>query len=269
MPDPEKWGIFQTDDQDNLISLIEKPKEYIGNLANIGLYLLNTDIFDLFDQIPLSVRGEYEITDSITLFAKNHNIKVLKGDWQPLGYPWHIFEVHEKLISEIAFDVHGDTEENVNIKGRIKLGKNSIIKSGCYIEGDVIIGENCVIGPNAYIRGTTVIGNNCKVGNAVEIKNSILFDGSCVPHLNYVGDSVLGKNVNFSAGCITSNKRHDRGNIKTLVKGNLVDTNMKKFGTVIGDNSKLGIGTKIYPGRKIGPDMTTLPGEIVTKDKTN
>jgi bifunctional UDP-N-acetylglucosamine pyrophosphorylase/glucosamine-1-phosphate N-acetyltransferase len=139
--------------------------------------------------------------------------------------------------------------------------------SGTYIKGNVIIGENCLIGPNCYLRGNTSIGNGCHIGQAVEIKNSIIMDNAKVPHLSYIGDSVIGKNSNLGAGTITANLKHDNENVRSVVKGKIVDTGRRKLGTIIADDVHTGINTTIYPGRKIWPGVSTLPGEIIDKDK--
>ena len=102
------------------------------------------------------------------------------------------------------------------IDGFVSLGENSVILPGVYIEGNVIIGRDCKIGPNCYIRGNTSIGDRCHVGQAVEIKNSILGDKVSVGHLSYAGDSVICNNVNFGAGTIISNLRHDGRNHRWL-----------------------------------------------------
>jgi len=102
--------------------------------------------------------------------------------------------------------------------------------------------------------------------NAVEIKNSILMDNTKIGHLSYVGDSVIGENVNFGAGTIIANLRHDDKNIQSEYEKKLVDTGRRKFGAVLADNAKTGIHTSIYPGRKMWPGTTTLPGEVVKKD---
>ena len=91
-------------------------------------------------------------------------------------------------------------------------------------------------------------------------------NGSKVPHLSYIGDSVIGENVNLGAGTITGNLRHDNADIKSMVKDKLIDSKRRKFGTIIGDNVHTGIHTSIYPGRKIWPGKGTSPGEIVKKD---
>ena len=160
----------------------------------------------------------------------------------------------------------GIVEKGATIHGPVHIGKGTIVRAGSYIEGPVFIGENCRIGPNCYIRAHSSIGNDCVIGNATEIKNSILMDGTHCGHLSYVGDSILGENVNLGASTITANLRHDNNNVKSSVKGELVDSGRRKLGVIIGDNVHTGIHTTIYPGRKIWPNQTTLPGQIVTKD---
>ena len=91
-------------------------------------------------------------------------------------------------------------------------------------------------------------------------------DNSRVGHLSYVGDSVIGENVNLGAGTCIANLRHDGKYIKSEIKGTLADSGLSKLGAFIGDGAKTGINTSIYPGRKIWPGKTTLPGEVVKKD---
>ena len=91
-------------------------------------------------------------------------------------------------------------------------------------------------------------------------------DGAKVSHLSYVGDSILGENVNFGAGSIVANLRHDEDVIKSMHNGELVSTGRKKLGVVLSDNVKVGVKTLFYPGRKMWPGTVTLPGEIIKKD---
>ncbi|MGC6566400.1 MAG: DapH/DapD/GlmU-related protein [Akkermansiaceae bacterium] len=180
-------------------------------------------------------------------------------------YPWDLLDLNAELMATIE-DWPGHPSIQADPEARVIVGEGTEILPGVYIEGDVIIGDNCKIGPNCYLRGSTSIGNNCHVGNAVEIKNTILSPGASVGHLSYVGDSYLGAGVNFGAGTTTSNLRHDGANHRSLVDGSLVDTGRRKFGAIIGDKVHTGINTSIYPGRKIGPNATTLPGQVVQSD---
>ena len=184
-----------------------------------------------------------------------------------IKYPWDFLAVNEEIVGKLEKDdIQGLVRERVTIDGKIRLGKGSVILPGVYIEGNAVFGENCKIGPNCYIRGTTSTGNKCHIGQAVEIKNSILMDNVSIGHLSYVGDSVICTKTNFGAGTITANLRHDGRNHKSMVEGSLVDTGRRKLGVITGDNVHTGIHTSFYPGRKIWPDLSTRPGEIVQND---
>lgn len=182
-------------------------------------------------------------------------------------YPWHILNVAELLAGELDEDqISGEISPRASVEGHIILGKNSRILPGVFIEGSCIIGDNCKIGPNCYIRGCTVIGDGCHLGQAVEIKNSVIGNNTSIGHLSYAGDCVIGSGVNFGAGTIISNYRHDKADHRTMVNGVLVDTGRRKFGSIIGDNVHTGIHTAIYPGRKLSSDASTRPGDVVKYD---
>jgi len=151
-------------------------------------------------------------------------------------------------------------EENVVIKGKVSIGKGTVVRSGAYIVGPVIIGQDCDIGPNCFIRPSTSIGNNCHIGNAVEVKNSIVMNGSKIPHHNYVGDSVIGEKCNLGAGTMIANLRLDKGDI-TVAN---IDTRRRKLGAIIGDGVETGINTTINVGSVIGSNTFIGPGAIVS-----
>ncbi len=182
-------------------------------------------------------------------------------------YPWDILKINEEVLGSLRENsIRGTVRENVTIDGILLLGENSVLLPGVYLEGVVMIGKNCKIGPNCYIRGNTYIGDFCHVGQAVELKNSLLMNHVSAGHLTYLGDSIVCPRTNFGAGTIASNFRHDGKNHRSLVGEELLDTGRRKFGTIIGDNVHTGIHTSIYPGRKLWPDVQTLPGEVVRRD---
>src|SRR3989338_770025 len=252
-----------------LKGIVEKPAAGGGGLANTALYVLPAAIFPLLRKLKKSSRGDYEITDAVAELAGKSKVAVEEaGFWQPLTYPWSLLGANEAILRQIEKDKPqiaptAKIEKYATLNGFVAVGKNTLIRNGAYIEGPVVIGDNCIIGPNCFIRPCTSIGDNCKVGNAVEVKNSVLLPRTTIGHLSYCCDSVIGENVNFGAGTIIANLRHDSGNVKSMVRGVLVDSGRRKLGAIIGDNAKLGIHTSIYPGRKVWPGKTTLPGEIV------
>ncbi len=182
-------------------------------------------------------------------------------------YAWDLLRANvEAMTARKHYTQESGAHASPYVDGRLQTGKGTKILPGVVIEGDVIIGDHCKVGPNCYIRGSTVIGDRCHVGQAVEIKNSILLPGTNVGHLSYLGDSILGEKVNFGAGTITSNLRHDGGTHRSPVEGRMVDTGRRKLGAIVGDGAHTGIHTSLYPGRKLWPKTTTLPGAIVDQD---
>jgi len=165
----------------------------------------------------------------------------------------------KKLEGKIARTI----EKNATIKGKVVIGKNTVVMNGSYIEGPVVIGENCKIGPNCYIRPYTSIGNSCHVGNACEVKNSIIMNNSKVPHQNYVGDSIIGENCNLGAGAKVANLRLDKKPISAIIDGKKIDTGRRKLGVVFGDNGQAGINSMMNVGTIIGNDVFIGPGSIV------
>jgi UDP-N-acetylglucosamine diphosphorylase / glucose-1-phosphate thymidylyltransferase / UDP-N-acetylgalactosamine diphosphorylase / glucosamine-1-phosphate N-acetyltransferase / galactosamine-1-phosphate N-acetyltransferase len=269
--DPQKWGIIVADKKGNITDIEEKPDKPKSNLASTGLMVMDYKLVNLLENLENTKRGEIEIPCAIRLLIKKEKVFCQKVEdyWLPIGYPWHILIANEYLLSRIKkSEIKGKLSKAACVEGKLILGKGSEILMGVHIEGNVYIGENTKIGPNCYIRGATTIGNSCRVGQAVELKNSVVGDFSKIPHLSYVGDSVIGNGCNLGAGTITANLRHNHGIVKTLVKEELVETGRKKFGAVLGDNVHTGINTSIYPGRKLWPNVTTKPGEVVDKDKT-
>lgn len=268
--DPSAFGVVEIEDG-NIKSIVEKPKkeEAPSNLINTGIYIFNKDIFNKIEKTEISQRGEYEITDSLTLQIEDG--KIVNGhktskNWIDVGRPWELIEVNEELIGGLKTQIKGRVEDGAHIHGEIYLDEGSIIRAGVYIEGNVYIGRNCDIGPNSYIRGNSYLGDNVHVGNAVEIKNSIIMENTNVSHLSYVGDSVIGSNCNIAAGTNIANLRFDNGSVKTKIKNQMIDSGRRKLGAIIGDSVKTGINSSFSPGVKVGHNSTIGSGVLLYDD---
>ncbi len=245
-----------------VVRIYEKTKKPPTNMANAGLYLFTPDIFGAIALTPKSPRGEYEITDSLQLLMdKGQGILSQEiSSWLDFSYPWDLLPANEMLLGEIELQNEGEVEENVVLKGAVHIGKNTVLRSGTYIVGPVIIGQDCEIGPNCYIRPCTSIGDGCHIGNAVEVKNSIIMRGSKIPHLNYVGDSIIGEECNLGAGTKIANLRLDEAEICVAN----VNTGRRKLGAIIGDGVKTGINASINLGSTIGINTFIGPGTVVS-----
>ncbi len=269
---PENFGIISLDSNDFVEKITEKPVSELnlGNLANAGIFIFDSMIFDAIEKTKKSIRNEYEFTDSME-FLINHLNKKIYGliiedrFWSDIGLPWQLIEANAYLLESIKTNFLGNVEENVVISGNVYIGKNTDVRAGTYIQGPCHIGENCLIGPNAFIRPYTSIGDNCHIGIS-EVKNSLIFSNTDVPHFNYVGDSIICENVNLGAGTKLSNLRFDNKNIKMNVNGKLIDSGRRKLGAIIGPNSQTGINASIMCGKKIGENSIIGAHTLVNED---
>ena len=256
---PEDFGTLETEGA-LVTGLAEKSHTPPSNTINAGIYHFSEDIFAIIQDLSLSERGEYELTDALSQYIDEgqlHHIPI--SYWCDIGEPWHLLDANEEILKTAEDEIHGTIEAGVTIHGTVQLGEGSIICAGTYIEGTCIFGKNCKIGPNAYIRGTTAIGNDCHIGNATEIKNSIIFSGTKIPHFNYIGDSIIGSETNFGAGAKVANLRHDNRNVWAGGR----DTGRRKFGVVVGDQVKLGINCSLNIGTIIGSRTHVAPNTFV------
>ncbi|AZQ14249.1 bifunctional sugar-1-phosphate nucleotidylyltransferase/acetyltransferase [Halorubrum sp. PV6] len=271
--DPRAYGVLSTTSDGALAGIVEKPDDPPTTLANVGCYAFTPEVFAYIDRTPESDRGEYEITTTIDLLLDDgHRIDVApyEGTWLDVGRPWELLKANELALAELGDGVEGagTVEDDVHLHGPVVVEEGARVKSGVYVEGPALIREGAEVGPNAYLRGATVVGPNAHVGHSVEVKNSVLMADASVGHLSYVGDSVLGRGVNFGAGTNVANLRHDGEHVRVTVKGDRVDTGRRKLGAIVGDEAKTGINTSLNAGVKLGAGETTAPGETLTRDRS-
>jgi UDP-N-acetylglucosamine diphosphorylase/glucosamine-1-phosphate N-acetyltransferase len=269
---PESYGIVELQKEKTVKRIIEKPAsgEAPSNLANAGLYVLSQEIFEQIRRTKASVRGEWELTDALSLLIKNKKTvlaaKISKDDWIDIGRPWDLLEANVWALKRMDHKVLGTVEDGAHLIGPVTVAETARIRSGAYIEGPTFIDEGSDIGPNCYIRACTSVGKNVRIGNACEVKNSIIMDGAHVGHLSYVGDSILCERCNLGAGTITANYRLDSRTIKMMVKDKVVDSGRRKLGVILGDNVKTGINALLMPGVKVGANSWVGPNFMVEKD---
>ena len=174
-----------------------------------------------------------------------------------LTYPWEALP----KISEFIIDLGKTLDTGIyELKGEnVWIAKSAKVMPSAYIKGPAIIGENAEIRHCAFIRGNSIIGNNAVVGNSTELKNVILFNNVQVPHYNYVGDSILGYKAHMGAGSITSNVKSDKKLVIVKKGKETIETGLKKFGAMIGDNVEVGCNSVLNPGSVIGRNTNIYP----------
>ncbi len=244
---------------ENGISIIEKPGEEILNKTRMFNIMIHyhprfSDIVEEMEKLGLDDEANYEV--AVSKKAKNYKLIKVENHFT-IKYPFHVLDAINVLLKIKENKINGEVSKN-------SIVKNSYIAENAKV-GDFskvvnsYIGSNTVIGDHTLIRDS-IIEDNCMIGRS-EIARSHINDNVGV-HGSYIGDSVIGKNVNFGFGSVTANMRHDGKEIYFYTKdGKKVPTGRKKLGAFVKDNVHLGIMTKIYPGRIV--DRNTLPGEEV------
>lgn len=177
--------------------------------------------------------------------------------WSLLGDP-----LDAVLAGLPSGEIHVGLTPDVHLVGdRIVICPGARIHPGAVIEGPVFIGRDVEIRPGAYIRGGVWIGDRCVVGANTEIKRAILLPHAKAPHLNYVGDSILGSDVNLGAGTILSNFRHDGSEVRIALRGrSSIASGRRKLCAVLGDGVLTGCNCVLHPGVVVGRGTQIYPG---------
>ncbi|MCC9062286.1 LpxA family transferase [Flavobacterium sp. F-30] len=160
--------------------------------------------------------------------------------------PWNITNDLKTIIEKMILNLGDD----YIIQDNIAIHKSAIIENNVTIKKPAIIGENCYIGANAYFREGVYLDQSVKIGPGCEIKSSIICSNTAIAHFNYIGNSIIGRNINFEAGSIAANHYNERTNkkISVLYDSQVIETNSDKFGSLVGDNSRIGANAVLSPG---------------------
>ncbi|WP_255195611.1 bifunctional sugar-1-phosphate nucleotidylyltransferase/acetyltransferase [Halorarius litoreus] len=264
---PRPYGVFSIDDG-HVTGIVEKPAEPPSNRINVGAYHFPAEAADWLTEVELSERGEYEITDVVERVINAYDVTAVPVErWMGVGRPWELLEANEWKLGELDRRIDGDVHEQADLRGNVVVEDGATVDAGVVIEGPALIRSGADVGPNAYIRGATLLAENAHVGNGVELKNTVVMRDSNVPHLSYVGDSLLGERVNLGAGTQVANLRHDGDDVVITVKGERVSTGRRKFGVVVGPGAKTAINTSINAGVVLSAGATSTPGESVLRDR--
>ena len=172
-------------------------------------------------------------------------------------YPWEVLPEISDFIIELGNKL--DEAKYEKVGEDVWIAKSAKVAPTAYIHGPAIIGENAEIRHCAFIRGKAIVGEGAVVGNSTELKNVILFNKVQVPHYNYVGDSILGYKSHMGAGSITSNVKSDKKLVIVKKGKEKIETGLKKFGAMLGDEVEVGCGSVLNPGTVIGKTTNIYP----------
>lgn len=182
---------------------------------------------------------------------------IAKDIFNGITYPWEVLPKIGEFIVKLGETLPADEYDKAG--DNIWIAKSAKVFASAYINGPAIIGKNAEVRHCAFIRGNAIVGEGAVVGNSTELKNVILFNKVQVPHYNYVGDSVLGYKSHMGAGSITSNVKSDKKLVVIKTPEGNIETGLKKFGAMLGDEVEVGCGTVPNPGSVVGSHTNIYP----------
>lgn len=176
--------------------------------------------------------------------------------FEECSHPW---EVLPKIKGYIKVIINSLSDEYEEVSENVFIHKTAIISESACIKGPTIIGAYTEVRHGSFIRGNVIIGQNCVIGNSTEIKNAILFNNVKCPHFNYVGDSILGEYSHIGAGVILSNVKSDNSSISVKFENKIIETNLRKFGAILGSHVEVGCNSVLCPGTIIFENTNIYP----------
>lgn len=195
VPNPQEFGVAELS-EGRVVRLIEKPKNPPSDLALVGVYMFDSNVFKAVNAIKPSARGELEITDAIQYLIENGfkvESKVVEGWWKDTGKLEDMLEANRLVLDAMVPANLGEVDSESEIHGRVSIGKGSKVV-GSSIRGPAIIGENCVV-ENAFIGPYSSINDRVVISSS-EIEHSIVLEDSQIVGIgSRMADSLVGKNV--------------------------------------------------------------------------
>jgi bifunctional UDP-N-acetylglucosamine pyrophosphorylase/glucosamine-1-phosphate N-acetyltransferase len=260
------FGVVRLDGA-RIVEVVEKPEISQTDAHRIvGMYLLPQAFLETLKKTPMQ---HYSFETALNEFVKKEHVIALKTEQETVTfkYPWHILSISDFLLSKLKPFVAESAQvaKSVVTQGTVHIGENVRIEDGVVIKGSCFIGDNAYVGTNAILRGGVVIEEGAVIGAMMEVKQSVIMKSSTT-HSGFIGDSVIGKDCKIAAFFCTGNVRIDRQSVKTIVKGEKIDTERKSLGIFMGDRTRVGIRVSTMPGVIIGRDVTIGPSTTVYKN---
>ena len=186
---------------------------------------------------------------------------IAKELFEGVNYPWEVLPGIGAFFVKLGHTLSEDDYERVGED--VWIARTAKVAPTAFVGGPAIIGKGAEIRHCAFIRGNAIVGEGAVVGNSTELKNVILFNKVQVPHYNYVGDSILGYKAHMGAGSITSNVKSDKTLVTVKTPEGPIETGLKKFGAMLGDEVEVGCGSVLNPGSVIGRKTNIYPLSMV------
>jgi len=245
-------------DGTRITRIVEKPTTAgLGNYVLAGVFVLPVEVFPLVEKSG----GDMEQVFTQLVRAPGLHASIWEEGWIDVEYPWDILAANRMVMDtweEARISRYATIDGNVTFTGPVRVEPGSVIKAGAVLAGPCYIGRNCYVGNNVLVRSYSSLGAASSIGYGVELKNCVLFGNSKIGRLSFVGDSVIGDNVDIGSGTMTINENMDHTPVAVSVRGEPVNSGLVKLGGFIGDDVKVGAGNTLAAGTVLPPG-TSVP----------
>lgn len=244
----EKYGNVYLGPDAKITRIIEKPsiREGLANYVLAGVFVLPATFFDYLQ----AAKGDMETALKALIKKQSLRASIWEDDWLDMAYPWDALTANRAIMDTWKdARIHQSVAlQGASLKGPVYVSEGVEIRPGAVLEGPAYIGPNCFIGHNALVRPYTCIGANSVIGHGTELKNCILFSGVKVGGLCFIGDSVIGENVDIGAGVMTINQRMETRDIRVKIGKAAISAGLEKLGAFVGDGAVIGASNTIASG---------------------
>lgn len=179
------------------------------------------------------------------------NLNTYIKEWQEYfpgvsGLPWEIVGDIMTIVTQAI----SKADDQYEIRDGTAIHRSAILEEGVVLKGPILISPGCFVGAHAYLRGGVFLGHGTTVGPGCEVKSSFILRQSALAHFNFVGDSLIGSDVNLEAGAVVANHYNERETktIDVFAGGKRISTGVTKFGSLIGDHTRIGSNAVLSPG---------------------
>jgi len=179
--------------------------------------------------------------------------------------PWELTAYSDAIVRNVLTHL---SPNDFEITGDVAIHRSAVVEAGAILKGPLVLGAGCFVASGAYLRGGNWLERDCSLGPGVELKSSFLFAGAKLAHFNFVGDSIIGEQVNMEAGSIVCNYRNERqdGEVRVRWHGALQGLGQQKFGALIGDHGRVGANAVIAPGALLRPDQVVQRASLIDQE---
>ena len=271
---PQLYGIFEFKNNKPK-KIVEKPAKgkEPSDTRIVGLYHLSKEFLNILDNQKPS---EYNFEEALNILLESNKVevKIIKEELNSIKYPFHLLAIKNSIFDSFlkpGISKSAKIAKSAIIGKNVYIGKNTILMEGAIVKNNVYVGDNCIIGNHSVVRDYTNVEDDVVVGAHSEIKNSVIYSGTSI-HRSYIGDSVIGQNCRFGAGCITSNRLFRKQGIRPQIqcfieaKKKHINTGITSLGIICGDDIDVGTNVNFMPGVLIESNARVMPNSMVKEN---